>query len=250
MSEPQKILITGAAGRIGSYYRKHISDVYALRLHDIRAIDEPGEHETMTGDLADPEEAVRACAGMDTVLHLAADPRTTAEFYADLLGPNFKATYNIYRAAKDQGCKRVIFASSVNAVGGYPASRQIRPEDAPWPGNVYGASKAFGESLGAYFASAEGLSVIAVRIGAVGEFDDLSKWTRQLHTFFVTYADLAHLFDRCIETPDINFAIVHGVSNNRFLRLDLTETRRLLNYEPKDDAFAPAGDSTPPPSPW
>ena len=76
----------------------------------------------------------------------------------------------------------------------------------------------------------------------------LTLWN--CYSFFVTYADLAHLFDRCIETPDIAFAVVHGVSNNRFLRLDLTDTRRLLNYEPKDDAFATSGDPVPPPSPW
>jgi hypothetical protein len=126
----------------------------------------------------------------------------------------------------------------------------VRPEDAPWPGNVYGASKAFGESLGAYFARCEGLSVIAVRIGAVDAVATQGPPARQLHTFYVSYADLSHLFDRCIETPDITFAVVHGVSNNRFLRLDLTETRRLLNYDPKDDAFAQLANQTPPPSPW
>src|SRR5207248_11704708 len=108
-------------------------------------------------------------------LHLAADPRTEAEFYKDLLDPNFKATYNIYRAAKDQGCKRVIFASSINAVEGYPEDRQIRESDAPCPLNVYGASKAFGESLGAYFAAVEGLSVIAVRIGWVTRPEDAAN---------------------------------------------------------------------------
>src|SRR5690349_15216808 len=131
MSAKRKVLITGAAGRIGSYYRTHAADAYGLRLHDIRPVDDPGQFETMIGDLADPAEAARACDGMDTILHLAADPRTTAEFYADLLDPNFKATYNIYRAAKDAGCKRVIFASSINAVGGYPANHQVRESDAP-----------------------------------------------------------------------------------------------------------------------
>src|SRR5438067_7161223 len=151
MSDKCKVLITGAAGRIGSYYRQHAAEMYDLRLHDIRSIGDPGPVEAMTGNLADPAEAARACAGMHTILHLAADPRTTAEFYADLLDANFKATYNVYSAAKDQGCKRVIFASSINAVGGYPSDRQVRLGDAPCPGNVYDASKAFCESLCAYF---------------------------------------------------------------------------------------------------
>lgn len=57
-------------------------------------------------------------------------------------------------------------------------------------------------------------------------------------TFFISEADLCQLFDRCIETPDIRFAIVHGLSNNRFNRMDLTSTRALLGYQPQDDAFA------------
>src|SRR5215475_13352798 len=143
MSDKRKILLTGAAGRIGTAYRKHADQQYSFRLVDIQPISDPDGHETMILDLADPDAARRACEGMDTVIHLAADPRTTAEFYQDLIGPNFKATYNIYRAAKDAGCARLIFASSVNAVGAYPHERQVRVTDAPCPGNVYGASKAF-----------------------------------------------------------------------------------------------------------
>lgn len=194
----------------------------------------------MTADLADPEAVKRVCDGIDTVIHLAADPRTTAEFYTDLLDPNFKATYNIYRAAKDAGCARVIFASSVNAVGAYPYERQVRIADAPCPGNVYGASKAFGESLGAYFGHVEGLSNISIRIGAVGRLQDIpTNASDHLRAIYVTYRDLCHLLDRCIETPDIVHAVVHGVSKNERNWLDLTETTRLLNYHPVDDAFNP-----------
>jgi hypothetical protein len=46
------------------------------------------------------------------------------------------------------------------------------------------------------------------------------------------------LLAQCIEAPDITFAIVHGLSENRFKRLDLTSTRDLLGYAPQDDAFA------------
>jgi nucleoside-diphosphate-sugar epimerase len=238
MPERHKLLITGAAGRIGTYYRRHIGERCSLRLVDVKPIDNPAGHETLNLDLAEPEAAQQACAGMDTVLHLAADPRTEAEFYADLLDPNFKATYNIYRAAKDQSCQRVIFASSINAVAGYPQGHQIRESDSPCPLNVYGASKAFGESLGAYFATIEGLSVIAVRIGWVATLDKTRDAEPKMRSVFVNLPDLSQLFDRCIEAPDIRFAVVHGVSNNRFQRLDLTATRELLGYEPVDDAFS------------
>ncbi len=239
MSNKSKVLLTGAAGRIGTAYRKHAGDRYDFRLVDIAPISDPDGHEVLVADLADLVLAQQVCEGMDTIVHLAADPRTSAEFYNDLLGPNFKATYNMFRAAKDAGCKRIIFASSVNAVGSYAHERQVRVSDSPCPGNVYGASKAFGESLGSYFAFGEGLSTISIRIGAVGELNQITaEAPAHFRSIFVTFRDLCHLIDRCIETPDIKHAVVHGVSNNRHCWLDLSETSKLLNYHPQDDAFS------------
>jgi nucleoside-diphosphate-sugar epimerase len=234
------ILLTGAAGRIGTAYLKHAGTRYTFRLLDIRDTPQTHGHESIISDLADPEAANDACVGVDTVVHLAADPRPSAEFYQDLLGPNFKATYNIFRAAKQAGCRRVVFASSVNAIFGYPVEKQVRTLDAPCPGNIYGVSKAFGESLGAYFGAVEGLSNICIRIGGVGDLENIRENTPHFdRSIFVTYRDLCHLLDLCIETPDISHAVVHGLSNNRHSLIDLTDTRKLLNYHPVDDAFNP-----------
>lgn len=239
MSVKRKILLTGAAGRIGTAYRKHASNVYEFRLLDVRPVEDAGPFESHVVDIADPDATRAACEGIDTVIHLAADPRTSAEFYTDLLEPNFKGTYNMYRAAKDAGCRRLIFASSVNAVGGYRHTRQVRTSDAPCPGNVYGASKAFGESLGAYFGSVEGLSNISIRIGAVGEQQHIhADADHFFRAIFVSMRDLCHLLDRCVETEGITFAVVNGISNNKTNWLDLTETSQLLDYHPVDDAFA------------
>ena len=236
----RRILLTGSAGRIGTAYRIHAADAYSFRLVDLRPTADAGEHECHVADLADLETTRALCEGIDTVVHMAADPRTWADFYDDLLGPNFKATYNIFRAAKDAGCRRVVFASSVNAVFGYPADRQVRTYDAPMPGNVYGASKAFGESLGAYFGLKEGLSTLCIRIGAVGDLSHIVGDTPvDVRSIFVTLRDLCHLLDRCIETPDIDYMIVHGVSNNQHSWLDLNDTRSRLGYNPVDDAFNP-----------
>ena len=238
----RRVLLTGSAGRIGTAYRAHAGENYAFTLADIRPTPNPGHHPSVTADLADLDTVRKLCEGIDTVVHMAADPRTYADFYDDLLGPNFRATYNIFRAAKDAGCRRVIFASSVNAVFGYPGSRQVRTTDAPMPGNVYGASKAFGESLGAYFGLVEGLSTLCIRIGGVGELTNIVGDTPvDIRSIFVTMRDLCHLLDRCIETPDIDFMIVHGVSNNEHSFLDLTDTRARLGYNPVDDAYHPEG---------
>jgi len=41
-----------------------------------------------------------------------------------------------------------------------------------------------------------------------------------------------------VETEGVKHLIAHGISNNRFKRLDLSETTRVLGYQPVDDAFA------------
>jgi uronate dehydrogenase len=176
------------------------------------------------------------------VVHLAADANPAASFYESLLDNNIKATYNIFRAAKDQGCRRVLFASGAWVMGGYARDVQLAPDAPTRPVNLYGVSKCFGEAVAAYFAQSESLSSIVVRIGA---YDDGSgqNWlsaaphVRELATY-VSARDLHQLLVRCIEAPDIGFAIVHGLSENRFKRLDLTSTRDLLGYTPQDDAFA------------
>ncbi len=247
--EQPLLLITGAAGRIGTYYRGHLarhSAPWRLRLQDLRAIDDPGAAEVQTSDLADMNAARRAVAGAHTVLHLAADPDPAADFYATLLDRNIKATYNIYAAAAECGARRVIFASSVNAVIGYPRGVQAHTHMVARPGNVYGATKAWGEALAASFSSQHGLSCIAVRIGGFTpperlreRLDPSGPDADRTLSWVVTAADLSRLFDCCLAAPDdLDFAVVHGLSNNRYPAMDLDSTRRLLGYEPQDDAFA------------
>lgn len=250
------LTITGAAGRIGSFYRRHLHDEgragtgagqWRLRLVDVRPPrDTMPDDEVLAGEqegnLADLEVARRAVAGAHSVLHLAADPSPSADFYASLLDRNIKATYNVLHAAAEAAVRRVVFASSVNAIGGYPRDRQARAEDVAWPGNVYGASKAWGEAIcGAFVALTQGrLSAIAVRIGGVTRRDQIGPATRAgWLSIAVTEEDLCRLFDRCLDgAPDVTFAVVNGISANRFLRMDLDSTRRLTGYAPQDDAFA------------
>lgn len=253
LDERRFILLTGAAGRIGTAFRTDMGTRYRFRLAD-RAGDgleeTPGEgHEVIELDVADPAACRRACEGIDTVVHLAADPSPEADFYGSLLDNNIKGTYNIFRAAKDQGCRRVVFASSVHAVAGYPPDAQPRADDQVRPLNMYGVSKCFGEAVAACFAQAEDLSSIAVRIGAYHAPWLLADPTPEARSMYVSPRDLNHLLLRCIETPDVGFAIVHGLSNNRFKRMDLTSTRDLLGYEPRDDGFLLSGDGALPDGP-
>jgi NAD+ dependent glucose-6-phosphate dehydrogenase len=243
----RRVLLTGAGGEIGRAFRAYADGRYDMRLagrSEIELLD--GERaEVISLDIADPDACQAACQGIDTIIHLAADRRMYAEFYDSLLENNIKGPYNIYRAAKDQGCRRVIFASSVNAVAGAPTRHQAQTDEVPTPLNIYGASKVWGEALGAYFNAVEGLGGFAVRIGAFKtEFDEMGGDPIPVrHVSMLTSPrDLCQLLVRCVETDVEGFHIVHGLSNNAMPFMDIESTKRLLGWEPEDDGFALYGN--------
>jgi nucleoside-diphosphate-sugar epimerase len=177
------------------------------------------------------------------VIHLAADPSPQADFMESLLGNNIVMTYNVFRAAKDAGCRRVIVASSIHAVGAYPEDVQVKVDMAVRPNDLYGVSKCFGEALAAYFAFNEGLSSIALRIGAYLFPDELKHLAPDEQGAFLDPDDFNNLLVKCLEAPDITFVIAHAISDNKYKRLDLTEAREIFNYQPKVDVFDELTDS-------
>jgi nucleoside-diphosphate-sugar epimerase len=179
----KRLLVTGAAGGIGSAFFRAAAADYPFRLADREATSlawtEQQGHEVCKLDVADLAACQHACRDIHTVIHLAADANPEADFYGSLLPNNIQGTYNIFRAAKDQGCQRVIFASSVQIFAGYPADVQAQCESPFRPRNMYGVSKGFGEAVAAYFAQAEGLSSIVLRIGAYDVNRDPSNPVRR-----------------------------------------------------------------------
>ncbi len=235
----RRVLITGASGRIGTAFRRAYGDRYAFRLVDRVAVPDPDGHEAYVDDLVDLDAARRACEGIDAVIHLAADPSPRATFYDTLLPLNVQMTYNMFHAAKEQGCRRLVFASSIHAVNAYPLDVQIHPDDPIRPGDLYGCTKVWGEALCAYYADREGLSCIAVRIGAFGTLDRVADSGDSRHlSLFVSDRDLSQLLHRCIEAPDdLRFLLVQGVSDNQLKRMDISNAREVLGYAPEDNAF-------------
>jgi uronate dehydrogenase len=236
-----RILITGGCGKIGSYFVQFASDKYSIRVVDKVVWDQerlgPLTGESLILNLQDFAACRQACEDIDMVIHLAADPSPSADFVDSLLGNNIIATYNMFRAAQEAGCKRFIFASSVHTVAAYPADVQIKDNMPVRPKNLYGVSKCFGEALAAYYAFNEGLPSIVLRIGAYRLPEENKRISPAEQDAFLSADDFNDLLVKCLETPHIIFAIAHAVSDNRFKRLDLTETRELLGYQPKADAF-------------
>lgn len=243
-TELGRVLITGAAGRVATAFRQFAGDRYAFRLAEkeigllqgVRSDDQ-----ALAFDITDLQACRAACVNVDTVLHLAADASPDADFCSSLMNNNILGTFNIFRAAKDAGCKRVVFASSAQAVEGYPLDYLVHPEDAPKPKNMYGASKAFGEGIAAYFAHQEGLSALSVRLANFTTLEMGQQISARDMSAFLSHRDAANLLDRCIRIAGVQYAVVHGISNNRYKRLSLEETTRLLEYYPEDDAFTLLG---------
>lgn len=234
------VLVTGAAGNIGKYFCQNSHRKYRLLMlvhhldDDAKKLQRLGR--LVEGDITDLPFMKKLCKGVDTVLHLAADasPDATWESVRSL---NLDGAYNCFIAAKANKVRRFIYASSIHAVSGYPADYQVHTNDPVNPGDLYGVSKCFGEALGRYMAEQEGLSTICLRIGAFQPPASArsAKGVKMLDAW-VSQRDLNQLIEKCIDNETLTFAIFHGLSDNRFKRLDITDARELVGYAPQDDA--------------
>ncbi|MFP4070385.1 MAG: NAD-dependent epimerase/dehydratase family protein [Opitutales bacterium] len=242
-TKPRKVLVTGAAGRIGSAFAAAARDDYELTLmvqnvDAERSLAIKPHGRLVEGRLEDIERLKELCAGIDTVVHLAADPSPSAT-WDSLHANNIIGTYHLLAAAKAAGCRRVILASSIHTVSGYPSEQQVKTHDPVNPEDLYGVSKCFGEAMGRYMAEREQLSCIALRIGWFTSAESIRK-EHSPHGLeaWLSPRDFMQLLKLCIENTSLKFAVFNAISDNRFKRLDISDARELLGYAPKDDAFA------------
>jgi nucleoside-diphosphate-sugar epimerase len=233
------ILLTGAAGRIGRVLAAALADRYSLTLTDVRPLSDAHGAPFVLADLGERAQIAPLCRGIDTVVHLAASA-DLATSWEPLLRNNIIGSHHLFEAASEGGCRRVVFASSIHTVDGYPAGSPIGPGVPPRPQTLYGASKAWGESLAGMHAQRGPHSAICLRLGWVMPGDDaLIHLDNERLDIVLTHEDLVRLFVAAIEAPDdLRFGVFFGLSNNRHNRYDLGETRHRLGYAPQDDAFA------------
>ena len=240
-TKKRRIMITGAGGRIGATLADYAHERYALDLlvhHAENAEKIAHCGNVVMGDLRDVALLCKSFAGIDTVVHLAADASPSAA-WDSLRSNNIDATYNVFTAAVQAKCRRVIFASSIHAVSGYPVGWQVHPDQPVNPGDLYGVSKCFGEALARMVAEQEGLSSIVLRIGSFQPREKAEKAAHmRLLDSFVSYRDLNQLICRCIDDETLRFGLFHALSNNRFNRMDISTARELVGYAPEDDFTA------------
>ena len=224
------VLITGAGGSVGSLLRPELNGKYNLRLSDIRPIKKLAPGETFApGDIGRLSDMLRVTKGVDAVIHLGG---FAVEGPWDvILRSNIVGCYNLFEAARRNGVKRILFATSNHAAGFYRRDQKIDHRVYPKPDSRYGVSKVFGEQLGSLYADKYGLEVFCIRIGNAAP---MPADKRRL-SIWVSPRDLAQLMQIGIDHPDIRFEIVYGVSGNRRSWYDNSNAQR-LGYQPQDDA--------------
>ena len=233
----KKVLITGAAGRIGQVMRAGLKDRYDLRLMYHRTVLEAVEGEEVAmGSVADMAAIEGAVDGVDAVVHMAGDPSTSAP-WESVLEKNIQGVYCTYEACRKKGVKRVIFASTNHVTGFYEQDgAYTTPEMPERPDSLYGVSKAFGEDLGRYYVDEYGLEVICLRIGSFQPDSAVRerKGDRILSTW-LSHRDCVQLV-RCGIEADVRFGIYYGISGNTRAYWDIQSARQELGYEPEDNA--------------
>ena len=163
----QRVLITGAAGQIGQLVIKQLADHNDFVLTDIRPLPRPSSLPFIHADIADLDAMRQVCRGVDTVLHLATNPHNAQ--WEDLLPANVVGVYNVFQAAHESGCRRVIFASSIQVLEGY-AHGFSAPATPVRPVNLYGATKLVSDKIfvnGNIYAAHSGSRFSCVRYGNV-----------------------------------------------------------------------------------
>ena len=227
----QKILVTGAAGGVGTRLRKLLKGVYpSIRWSDLRKPDDLGADEDfVAADLADLAAVEKIVAGVDGIVHLGG--YSIEGPWDTILQSNIIGTYNLFEAAHRAGVKRVVFASSNHALGFYPRAQRVGVNVTVRPDSRYGVSKAFGEAIGALYADKHGLRVTCLRIGNVG---DAPVDQRRL-AIWLKPEDLVQLIRIGLEHPDIRFEIFYGASDNSASWWDNSNARR-YGYHPQGKA--------------
>lgn len=240
----KRILITGAAGGIATLIRPLLREHYRLRLSDRRPIeDATPDEEVVPADLVDMDAIRRAAAGMDGIVHLGG--KAVESSWEVVHAANIVGGYNLFEAARLEGVKRIVFASTNHVMGFYPRSETVGIDAPVRPDTRYGLSKAFGEGLGALYAYKYGIGVLSIRIGHLApqpsDIRRLSIW--------ISPRDFVQLARIGLESPGLRHEIVYGMSDNKRAWWN-NENAFRLGYRPLDRAedhaeTAIAGDPGP-----
>ncbi|MGJ5619388.1 NAD-dependent epimerase/dehydratase family protein [Sulfitobacter sp. MF3-043] len=233
----KKLVLTGAAGRLGSYLREPLAAMCDELLStdiadDIGKLYHGERYEK--ADLAEMDQIKPLLEGADMVVHFGAI--VDEKPFEELLGPNFIGSYNIWEAGYQHGVRRIVYASSIHAVGMHKKADFIGIDAPHRPDTFYGLAKCFTEDLGSMYWDKRQMESVHLRILSAAQVNNsraLGSW--------LSYDDLIQLVTRAVDTPSVGFSIIYGVSNNDRCPVDNAKAS-FLGYRPKDNAEQFAND--------
>ena len=231
MKKYNKIVLTGASGRLGSYLREPLSKITKkLVSTDKEDIGKTLHNEVFKKlNIKNFKEVNKILKKTDLIIHFGAYSNEGP--FLEILDSNILGTYNIWKSAKKNKIKRIIFASSIHSVGMYRANETINHKVMHKPDTFYGLSKCFGENLAQMYWDKCGIECLTIRIlscAKVTSKRSLSTW--------LSYDDLIRIVIQSTKIKKLGFEIIYGVSNNKRLNVDNTNATKKLKINIKDNA--------------
>ena len=223
------VLITGAAGRLGSELRRGLAPLARrLRLSDVVEIAnlQPNE-DAVICDLADEAAILSLTQGVDAIVHFGGVPMERS--WDSILNANIRGSYHIYEGARKAGVKRVIYASSVHAIGYHELETQIDAHAPHRPDGLYGLSKCFVEDLGRLYWDKFGIETAALRI--FSSFPEPAD--RRMLWSYLSFDDCIRLVTAALTAPRVGFTVSFGLSDNTVKTVD-NRLAAHLGYQAKD----------------
>jgi uronate dehydrogenase len=226
-----QVVITGAAGEIGSALREHLGGTYRrLLLTDVRPVPAlVANEEAEVADITDRPALDRMMQGSAALVHLAG---VGGAFDLEaLFHVNVRGLFDALESARLAGIKRIVFASSNHAFGCYPIEIPVGPELPARPDSLYGAFKVLGETMLRTYYERHGISSVSLRIGT---YRPLPIDQRSLATW-LSPRDVAQLVDLSLRHADPGCLVINAYSNNTRLKVARSGWD-VLGYKPIDNA--------------
>lgn len=226
-----RLLLTGAAGGLGKVMRERLkANCEILRLSDLctMAAAQSGE-EVVQADLADPKAVHEMVVGCQAIVHLGGVSMENP--WPGILQGNIIGVYNLYEAARLNGVKRILFASSNHVMGFYKQSEVVDALSPPRPDGLYGVSKAFGEDISRLYFDRYGIETACMRIGS----STPEPTDRRMLSSWLSHDDLHRLITSCLTAPVLGHTIIYGTSDNASSWYD-NHLAKHVGYRPQDSS--------------
>jgi nucleoside-diphosphate-sugar epimerase len=221
-------------GYIGNAFVGKYSGKYSFKAYGRNKPSQPVEF--YKGDINNLEEVIRASSGTDIIIHAAAlTPDIPGISDAEYKKTNISGTHNILKAALENNIRKIVFLSSVCAVGIRDHSLPVKEDDKCNPTQgMYGFSKMEGERLCRAYSEKHDMQILCIRPATVipqHKFIPPSKGAIP----WISYVDIEDVLQEislAVENENEKFGIFHAAPDNKFSAFDISKAKKLLGYKP------------------